>query len=175
MENIDINYIKINLWIDKVGDDNLYKIAVEKGLHRENAEAVCFWTNQHGAGFLEQWAGAGLAFPLTVEELQGLNNIYSIFLSGEFIGLIQRIRIENGNVHIGRFCVNPEHTGKGIGGYALSEFIKMIFMDLGINSISLSVFAYNIRAKSLYEKLGFKIYEVIDIPQKKFLMRKMRN
>lgn len=51
----------------------------------------------------------------------------------------------------------------------------MIFMDLGINSISLSVFAYNIRAKSLYEKLGFKIYEVIDIPQKKFLMRKMRN
>lgn len=57
----------------------------------------------------------------------------------------------------------------------MSEFIKMIFMDLGINSISLSVFAYNIRAKSLYEKLGFKIYEVIDIPQKKFLMRKMRN
>ncbi len=43
----------------------------------------------------------------------------------------------------------------------------MIFMDLGINSISLSVFAHNIKAKSLYEKLGFKIYEVIDNPQKK--------
>lgn len=153
---------------------SLHDIRVEEGLNRENAEAVCSWTNRQGAYFLEQWAGPELTFPLTVEALQGLSNPYSIFLSGEFVGLIQKIRVEQGTAHIGRFLIDPEHTGKGIGKHALTEFINMICMDSSISSISLAVLAHNIRARSLYEKLGFATYEVADHPQEKLLMKRMR-
>lgn len=153
----------------------MHTIRVAEGLNRENAEAVCSWTDRRGAGFLEQWAGPGLAFPLTVEALQGLGNLYSIFLSGEFVGLIQKIRMEQGDVHIGRFLINPARTGEGIGTYALTEFINRIFADSSVSSISLTVLAHNIEARSLYEKLGFVTYEVADHPREKLLMRRMRD
>lgn len=153
----------------------MHDIRVEEGLNRENAEAVCSWTNRQGADFLEQWAGPELTFPLTVEALQGLSNPYSIFLSGEFVGLIQKIRMEQGDAHIGRFLIDPERTGKGIGTYALTEFINMICADPSVSSISPAVLAHNIEARSLYEKLGFVTYEIADHPREKLLMRRMRD
>lgn len=151
------------------------KVRLVEGMKQENTETVCNWTNQRGAAFLQQWAGPALAFPLTAHELDGQNHIYSIFADDEFIGLIQKIRIEKDNVHIGRFLINPDRTGCGFGGYALSEFIKTIFTDLSVNSISLSVSSNNNKAQKLYEKLGFRIYEVINGREKKYRMRKTRD
>lgn len=54
----------------------------------------------------------------------------------------------------------------------MSEFIEMIFTDLSVNSISLSVFSNNNKAPKLYEKHGFEIYEVIDGREKKYRMKK---
>ena len=150
-------------------------IKVLEGLNSENAEKVCNWTNKYGEKFLKQWVGSALAFPLTVEGLNNQDNLYSIFLYDEFVGIIQKIRIEKGNVHIGRFFINPERTGAGIGGYALSEFIKMIFSDLSIDSISLTVLSDNEKAKRLYEKHGFEVYETVNGLQKKYMMRKIRD
>ena len=153
----------------------LNDIKVSEGLNRKNAEKVCNWTNKYGEKFLRQWAGPALTFPLTVEEINKQHNLYSIFLSDEFVGMIQKIRVEEGNVHIGRFLINPEKTGAGIGGYALSEFTNMIFLDTSINSISLAVLSDNEKARRLYEKYGFEVYETVDDAQKKYMMRKIRD
>ncbi len=151
------------------------KINIVEGIKKENAKEICCWTNQNGEKFLEQWAGSNFTFPLTVEEIYDQKNMYSIFLYDEFVGIIQKIRIEDSNIHIGRFFINPKRTGIGLGGKALLEFVKMIFKDLSVDSISLTVFDYNISAKKLYEKLGFEVCEIIDKPQKKYIMKKIRN
>ena len=130
-------------------------------------------TNSYNQNFLNQWAGTNLNFPLTLEEFN-FQNIYSIFSNEEFIGIIQKIREENNNIHIGRFLINPLLTGKGLGTIALTEFINFIFQNKNIHSITLNVFTYNINAIKLYKKLGFEILEIITQPEKKYLMIKFR-
>ncbi|NWO19601.1 GNAT family N-acetyltransferase [Leptotrichia sp. oral taxon 223] len=141
-----------------------------KGINDKNKNDIVKWTNEKGKDFLEQWAGASLDFPLTVSQIDNMSNIYSIFCENEFIGIIQKIREETENVHIGRFLVNPELTGKGLGKRALIEFINLIFQDENVNSITLNVFDYNVGAKKLYEKVGFKVVNVTENPMKKYMM-----
>ena len=81
------------------------------------------------------------------------------------------------NIHIGRFLINPELTGKGLGKRALLEFISLIFQEKNVNSITLNVFDYNVGAKKLYEKVGFKVVNVTENPMKKYMMirKKVKN
>ena len=139
-------------------------------IHDNNKNDIVKWTNEKGRNFLEQWAGASLDFPLTESQIDDLKNIYSIFFENEFVGIIQKIRKEMGNIHIGRFLINPELTGKGLGKRALIEFINLIFQNEDVNSITLNVFDYNVRAKKLYEKVGFKVVNVTENPMKKYMM-----
>ena len=145
-------------------------IKIIKGINDKNKNDIVKWTNEKGKDFLEQWAGASLDFPLTESQIDDLKNIYSIFFENEFVGIIQKIRKEMGNIHIGRFLINPELTGKGLGKRALIEFINLIFQDEDVNSITLNVFDYNVGAKKLYEKVGFKVVNVIENPMKKYMM-----
>ena len=146
------------------------KMKIIKGINDKNKNDIVKWTNEKGKDFLEQWAGASLDFPLTVSQIDNMSNVYSIFCENEFIGIIQKIREETENVHIGRFLVNPELTGKGLGKRALIEFINLIFQDEYMNSITLNVFDYNVGAKKLYEKVGFKVVNVTENPMKKYMM-----
>ena len=145
-------------------------IEIKAGINDKNKNDIVKWTNEKGKDFLEQWAGASLDFPLTVSQIDNMSNIYSIFCENEFIGIIQKIRKEMDNVHIGRFLINPELTGKGLGKMALIEFINLIFQDEDVNSITLNVFDYNAGAKKLYEKVGFKVVNVTENPMKKYMM-----
>ena len=88
--------------------------------------------------------------------------------------MIQEVKIEKDNIHIGRFVLNPTKAGAGLGTKALKEFIDFIFKDENIRSISLTVFDFNKSAKRVYDKLGFKIYEVIEKPKLKYIMKKFR-
>ena len=145
-------------------------IKIIDGINDNNKNDIVKWTNEKGKDFLEQWAGASLDFPLTESQIDDLKDIYSIFCENEFIGVIQKIRKEMDNVHIGRFLINPELTGKGLGKRALIEFINLIFQDEDVNSITLNVFDYNAGAKKLYEKVGFKVVNVTEKPMKKYMM-----
>ena len=145
-------------------------IEIIDGINDKNKNDIVKWTNEKGKDFLEQWAGASLDFPLTESQIDDLKNIYSIFFENEFVGIIQKIRKEMGNIHIGRFLINPELTGKGLGKRALIEFINLIFQDEDVNSITLNVFDYNAGAKKLYEKVGFKVVNVTENPMKKYMM-----
>ena len=145
-------------------------IEIKAGISDKNKNDIVKWTNEKGKAFLEQWAGASLDFPLTESQIDDLKDIYSIFCKNEFIGVIQKIRKERDNIHIGRFLINPELAGRGLGKRALIEFINLIFQDENVNSITLNVFDYNVGAKKLYEKVGFEVVNVTENPMKKYMM-----
>ena len=149
-------------------------IKIEKGINKNNIELLCSWSNELGSVFQEQWMGTQVSYPLNYEKIEKLENKFSIFNEEEFIGMIQEVRIEEDNIHIGRFVLNPKKTGLGFGTEALKEFIDFIFKDKNIRSISLTVFDFNKNAKQIYDKLGFVVDEVIEIPKLRYIMRKYR-
>jgi len=145
---------------------------ITEGLLPEDKLAIRRWTNSKGADFLQQWAGDALPYPLTIEALNALPHCFRIEVEGSFIGMIQQIRVEGSNVHIGRFLINPSLTGKGLGTSAMQLFIAMLFEDKRVHSISLNVFDDNSIAKGLYTKLGFKVVATVEGERKKYKMVK---
>ena len=145
---------------------------ITEGLLPEDKEVIIRWTNSKGADFLQQWAGDALPYPLTIEALNDLSHCFRIEAEGNFIGMIQQIRVEGNNVHIGRFLINPSLTGKGLGSLAMQLFIAMLFEDKSVHSISLNVFDDNPIAKGLYRKLGFEVVATIEGERKKYKMMK---
>ena len=149
-------------------------IRFEEKVSTENARLVCQWSNTLGKSFQEQWMGPKIPFPLTIQVLQDLEGIFSIFDGPEFVGLIQKIRLEDKNLHIGRFFINPQKQGQGLGSQALRKFVSLAFENRDIDSISLNVFEANQRAQNLYQKEGFEIVQTIEAPVRKYLMKKFR-
>ena len=150
------------------------KIHFEKGLQLENAKLICQWSNTLGESFQKQWMGTMIPFPLTIQILQDLEGIFSIFDGQEFVGLIQKIRLEDRNLHIGRFFINPQKQGQGLGGQALRKFVSLAFENEDIDTISLNVYEANQTAYNLYQKEGFEIVQMVEVPVRKYIMRKSR-
>ena len=150
------------------------KIHFEKGLQIENAQLICQWSNSLGQAFQEQWMGPKIHFPLTIQVLQDLEGVFSIFDGSEFVGLIQKIKLEDKNLHIGRFFINPQKQGQGLGSQALRKFVSLAFENEDIDTISLNVFEANQTAYKLYQKEGFKVVQTIENPERKFIMKKVR-
>ena len=149
-------------------------IRFEEKVSTENAQLVCQWSNSLGKFFQEQWMGPKLPFPLTIQALQDLEGIFSIFDGPEFVGLIQKISLEASNLHIGRFFINPQKQGQGLGSQALRKFVSLTFENGDIDSISLNVFEANQTAYNLYQKEGFEIVQIVEEPVRKYVMKKFR-
>lgn len=149
-------------------------IRFEEKVSTENAQLVCQWSNSLGKSFQEQWMGPRIPFPLTLQALQDLEGVFSIFEGQEFVGLIQKIRLEDSNLHIGRFFINPQKQGQGLGSQALRKFVSLAFENGDIDTISLNVFEANQAAQHLYQKEGFEIIQTIDAPERKYIMKKGR-
>ena len=115
-----------------------------------------------------------IPFPLTIQILQDLEGIFSIFDGQEFVGLIQKIRLEDRNLHIGRFFINPQKQGQGIGSQALRKFVSLAFENEDIDTISLNVYEANQKAYNLYQKEGFEIVQMVETPIRKYIMKKGR-
>ena len=149
-------------------------IRFEEKVSTKNAQLVCQWSNSLGKVFQEQWMGPMISFPLTIQVLQDLEGIFSIFDGQEFVGLIQKIRLEDSNLHIGRFFINPQKQGQGLGSQVLKKFVSLAFENGDIDSISLNVFEANQRAQNLYQKEGFEIVQIVEAPVRKYIMKKGR-
>ena len=145
---------------------------ITEGLLPDDKLAIIRWTNSRGADFLQQWAGDALLYPLTIEALNALPHCFRIEAEGSFIGMIQQIRVEGNNIHIGRFLINPSLTGKGLGTEAMQLFIATLFEDKSVHSISLNVFDNNPIARGLYTKLGFEVVATVEGERKKYKMVK---
>ncbi|AEL11122.1 GNAT family N-acetyltransferase [Streptococcus pseudopneumoniae] len=149
-------------------------IRFEEKVSTENAQLVCQWSSSLGKSFQEQWMGPRIPFPLTLQALQDLEGVFSIFDGHEFVGLIQKIRLEDSNLHIGRFFINPQKQGQGLGRQALRKFVSLAFENEDIDSISLNVLEANQRAQNLYQKEGFEIVQMVEAPVRKYIMKKRR-
>ena len=149
-------------------------IRFEEKVSTENAQLVCKWSNSLGKSFQEQWMGPMIPFPLTLQVLQELEGIFSIFEGQEFVGVIQKIRQEDSNLHIGRFFINPQKQGQGLGSQAFKDFIQLMFKNGDIDSISLNVLEANQAAQHLYQKEGFEIVQMVEAPVRKYIMKKGR-
>ena len=147
------------------------KIHFEKGLQIENAQLICRWSNALGESFQKQWMGPKISYPLIVQSLQKLKGIFSIFAEEEFVGVIQKIRLEDRNLHIGRFLINPQKQGQGLGSQTLRKFVSSAFENEDIDTISLNVFEANQRAQNLYQKEGFEIVQMVEAPIRKYMMK----
>ena len=145
---------------------------ITEGLLTKDKQDIILWTNNKGVDFLQQWAGDALQYPLTMEQLDTLSHCFRIEEDGHFVGMIQKIRAEGNNIHIGRFLINPSLTGKGFGSLAMQLFIAMLFEDKSVHSISLNVFDDNPIAKGLYTKLGFEVVAIVEGERKKYKMMK---
>ena len=150
------------------------KIHFEKGLQIENAQLICRWSNALGESFQKQWMGPKISYPLIAQSLQKMEGIFSIFVGEEFVGIIQKIKLEDKNLHIGRFLIAPQKQGQGLGSQALRKFVSLAFENEDIDTISLNVYEANQRARDLYHKEGFEIVQTIEIPERKYIMRKSR-
>ena len=150
------------------------KIHFEKGLQIENAQLICHWSNALGESFQKQWMGPKISYPLIAQSLQKIEGIFSIFTGEEFVGLIQKIRLEDRNLHIGRFFINPQKQGQGLGSQTLRKFVSLAFENEDIDTISLNVFEANQTAYKLYKKEGFEIVQMLEAPVRKYMMRKYR-
>ena len=162
--------------MEKHRQDSEVKMTIrfEENVSIENAQLVCQWSNSLGKSFQEQWMGPKIPFPLTIQILQDLEGFFSIFDGQEFIGLIQKIRLEDRNLHIGRFFINPRKQGQGLGRQALRKFVSLAFENEDIDTISLNVFEANQTAKHLYQKEGFEIVQMVEAPVRKYIMKKGR-
>ena len=149
-------------------------IRFEENVSIENAQFVCQWSNSLGKPFQEQWMGTMIPFPLTIQILKDLEGIFSIFDGQEFVGIIQKIRLEDRNLHIGRFFINPQKQGQGLGSQALRKFVSLAFENEDIDTISLNVLKANQRAQNLYQKEGFEIVQIVEEPVRKYIMKKGR-
>lgn len=149
-------------------------IRFEENVSTENAQLVCQWSNSLGKDFQEQWMGPKIPFPLTLQVLQDLVGVFSIFDEQEFVGLIQKIRLEEKNLHIGRFFINPQKQGQGLGSQALRKFVSLAFENGDIDTISLNVYEANQTAYNLYQKEGFEIVQMVEEPVRKYIMKKFR-
>ena len=138
------------------------QIRTVQGISAKNIKDILEWTNSRGEEFLKQWAGKAWRFPLTEQQiLAERDQIYSILDGESFLGIIQILRREENNFHIGRFLLDPAKTGKGLGTIALKQFCNFLFRNAQIESITLNVYAFNQGAQRCYEKCGFKPYETI--------------
>ena len=162
--------------MEKHRQDSEVKMTIrfEENVSTENAQLVCQWSNSLGKSFQEQWMGTMIPFPLTIQVLQDLEGVFSIFDGQEFVGLIQKIRLEDRNLHIGRFLIAPHKQGQGLGSQTLRRFVSLAFENGDIDSVSLNVYEANQVAKHLYQKEGFEIVQTIEAPVRKYLMKKFR-
>ena len=64
---------------------------------------------------------------------------------------------DGGEAHIGRFIIDPARTGRGLGRRALEAFLRIVFADERVSTVSLSVYEDNAGARALYGRMGFRV------------------
>ncbi len=128
-----------------------------RSTNENDIELLLTWFKSHNE--VKNWGGPKVRFPLYLEQFKkdiGFNIIksFSLLYDNEVVGFVQTFD-RFGCIHIGRVLICPNKRGNGLG----IKLIKLLFDRYKSSKLSYSLFVYkdNIRAKNLYEKLGFKV------------------
>lgn len=122
--------------------DILYKIKKEG--FKWYVEKIYGWNEEVQINFFKNF----------IEEHR--NDIKVIKFEGKIIGIFTNYNSEDNENFIDLFCIDKKYQGKGIGTKILEEQLKKD-KENKVNTV-LQVFKEN-KARFLYEKVGFKIYE----------------
>ena len=133
-------------------------------LVEEDAKTSYKWRNNPE---IFKYTGANYDHQITLEDetnwirkiIKNPNDFRCAILANEvYVGNIYLTDIKDGigNYHI--FIGEQEYWGKGIAKEASRQIIEYGFNILGLREIHLKVKKENIRAKILYQRLGFKEY-----------------
>ncbi|MBE3574021.1 MAG: GNAT family N-acetyltransferase [Firmicutes bacterium] len=79
-------------------------------------------------------------------------------LDGKYLGVIglRHIDWRNRHAEVGIVIGNKGYWGKGYGTDALRVLARFAFDQLNLHTLTLALFADNLRARRSYEKVGFK-------------------
>ncbi len=132
--------------------------------------AIVTWNAGKNEAYLFQWAGfTAYQHPLTVEQIakQAKKDDVTIFMILENetpIGTAELCDIDK-DAKAGRICrvlFAEEARGRGYGAEALKALSRMAFEEMGLVSLSLRVYCFNISAIRCYEKVGFRVAEYFE-------------
>jgi len=114
-------------------------------------EAIVRWNENKGEAYLFQWAGfATYQYPLTKEQVQTQAEKDGIYLFVLCDGTTP--------IGAGEICdINKEAKNKGYGQAFLKELSRIAFAEMGLVSLSLRVYCFNVSAIRCYENAGFRI------------------
>lgn len=132
--------------------------------------AIVRWNENRGEPYLFQWAGfTTYTYPLTAEQISARANKEGVHLYMAFDGKTPigagEICDINGEAKTGRICrliFAEEAKNKGHGEAFLKELARIAFAEMGLLSLSLRVYCYNINAIRCYEKVGFRVTEYFE-------------
>ncbi|MGN0133888.1 MAG: GNAT family N-acetyltransferase [Anaerotignum sp.] len=132
--------------------------------------AIVNWNAGKDEAYLFQWAGfTAYQHPLTEEQLsrqakkEGVT-IFMIFENETPIGTAELCDIDK-TAKTGRICrvlFAEEARSRGYGTEALQAISRMAFEEMGLVSLSLRVYCFNISAIRCYEKVGFRVAEYFE-------------
>lgn len=138
----------------------------------EDFRVVVKWNMGKEETFLYQWAGKSYVYPLTLKQFRdkvdiAINTkksdafIYAIDLAGEdrLVGTLELSGVDykKKTGSIGKFLIGDSRDrGKGYGKEALTLVLNEAFEHIGLKTIFLQVFDFNIGGIKCYEKVGFK-------------------
>ena len=133
-------------------------------------DAILRWNAGKDEAFLFQWAGTTAnRYPLTKEQLmrQSAKDGVTVFMAYENevpIGTMELCDIDPVQ-KTGRICrvlFAEEVRGKGLAHIALSALCAKAFDELGLETLSLRVYCFNLPAIRCYERLGFLVTEYFE-------------
>ncbi len=82
---------------------------------------------------------------------------FQSILVGEVVVNLYDVKNESMNF---RILIGPLGRNRGLGTEATRLMLDYVFKNTNLNQLTLSVFAFNPRAKKIYEKVGFVVDSV---------------
>lgn len=140
-------------------------------LEKEDFYKIVNWNKDKCKDFLYQWAGPWYQYPITEKQIEDriINKanmadsnlyIYKIILkeTSQIVGTIELFKVDRsaGTAVAGKFLIGDENQrGRGLGKQVLTELVRIGFEELGLKTINMSVFDFNVGAIKCYENVGF--------------------
>ncbi len=133
---------------------------------KSDSEIIASWLTDEKA--FMKWCAGMYKFPMTAQQL---NDRYDEFCadehawfmtalddSGKVCGhfIFRKADFENKSIHMGFIIISPEMRGKGFGKQMLSQALRYAYEILGMQSVTLGVFANNDSAHYCYKAAGFE-------------------
>lgn len=107
------------------------------------------------------WGGPEFRFPFTEASFRedaklGSLPSWAFVGNGRTLAGFGQCYLRAGRCHLGRLAIAPAFRGQGLGSTLVRELCNRGRAEFGVESCSLFVMPSNLRAKKLYERLGFR-------------------